>query len=824
MRYSVTVSAAEKLMTQLYQQLFGGAELSAAIRRGRVELANQKSRKVYYNQQIDLEDWLLPVVYQNQPLQLNIRPFAGAEASEFFTRAAGAFPFPAPTYGFHGRDLDVLEIEKRLLGPSDQPHNLLLLQGMGGAGKTTLLRHLAAWWQATHLVEQIFFFSFDQKAHTLQQITHAVAEQLLGTGEYHTCFVPLSPAAGQQMLAQMLRSTRHLLVLDNLESVTGSEQAVGTALPEAERRALKAFLTKLAGGKTLVLLGSRGSEDWLAQPENGGAPALRPGQTYRLGGLDPEAASALVDRVLKQYGAAQHRASPELEHLVKLLDGFPLALEVILPNLAHQPPAEVLAALQAGQDGIDSASMDRTESILRCVDYSHSRLSPGAQELLLCLAPFSGVIDTGAMEHYITQLRAQPALAGLPFERMTEVLLEASGWGLLAPHPELPRWLQIQPVLPYFLRARLAAPEHAQRKAAVETAFHQHYNQLGDMLEDLLKSQKPDERQVGQIITRLEYENLHSAVFLALEGRASFVNAFAALHNYLKTVQDHSRGLALGEAVLARKAAFSTQELSGHLGYEFGQVLDNTALRKFSLKQYPQAEADYRQALALLSTLSILDEKRKALLSASTYHQLGIVAQEQRQWQQAEAHYRQALDIYIEYNDRYNQASTYHQLGRVAEEQRQWQQAEAHYRQALAIYIEYNDRPGQARLYHSLGMVAEEQRQWQQAEAHYRQALAIKIEYNDRYAQASTYHQLGMVAEEQEQWQQAGEHYFQALPVYLEFEDPHNAGIVLTSIARLWQASGDESIPARVGAILGISREEAVEQLKRFLPDHTEAA
>ena len=79
-----------------------------------------------------------------------------------------------------------------------------------------------------------------------------------------------------------------------------------------------------------------------------------------------------------------------------------------------------------------------------------------------------------------------------------------------------------------------------------------------------------------------------------------------------------------------------------------------------------------------------------------TYHQLGIVAQEQRQWEQAEQYYQQALQIYIEYNDRYAQARTYHQLGIVAQEQRQWEQAEQYYQQALQIFIEYNDRYAQA--------------------------------------------------------------------------------------------------------------------------------
>jgi tetratricopeptide (TPR) repeat protein len=70
-------------------------------------------------------------------------------------------------------------------------------------------------------------------------------------------------------------------------------------------------------------------------------------------------------------------------------------------------------------------------------------------------------------------------------------------------------------------------------------------------------------------------------------------------------------------------------------------------------------------------------------MSASIYHQLGSVAQEQRQFPQAEQYYQQALQIYIEYNDRYEQSMTYHQLGLVAQDQRQWQQAEQNYQQAL---------------------------------------------------------------------------------------------------------------------------------------------
>ena len=46
------------------------------------------------------------------------------------------------------------------------------------------------------------------------------------------------------MLAQRLRAERHLLVLDNLESITGSHLAIQNTLPEEERDALRSDLAE----------------------------------------------------------------------------------------------------------------------------------------------------------------------------------------------------------------------------------------------------------------------------------------------------------------------------------------------------------------------------------------------------------------------------------------------------------------------------------------------------------------------------------------------------------------------------------------------------
>ena len=119
-------------------------------------------------------------------------------------------------------------------------------------------------------------------------------------------------------------------------------------------------------------------------------------------------------------------------------------------------------------------------------------------------------------------------------------------WGLLSPDPNIPRFLRLQPIFPYFLRNRLYELEQREVRSAVETAFREHYDQLGSMLNQLLKSKEPQERQIGQILAGLEYENLVTALNLALDAQVSIYNLYFALSNYLNAIQDQQRGLEFG--------------------------------------------------------------------------------------------------------------------------------------------------------------------------------------------------------------------------------------------------------------------------------------
>ncbi|MBE9117484.1 tetratricopeptide repeat protein [Lusitaniella coriacea LEGE 07157] len=771
MGYSVTVSAAKVMMQELYEQLFAGKEMTEAIRWGRKELYSQKERKAYFNQTIELEDWLLPVVYANQAVNFNLREFTPEEEEKYYEEQGSLYRFPLPEYGFFGRDLEILKIEKALLR-----HNVLLLRGMGGTGKTTLLNYLREWWQRTQFVRDVFYFGYDEKAWNLQQILFEIGKRV--------DFDQTMDLADQESeLVEKFRVEEpYVLILDNLESVTGQELAIQNTLPEEERNKIRDFLGRLVGGKTKVVLGSRGGEEWLQQ-------ATFRQNRYVLRGLDAEARSELAEKILERQVGVNRveaiRQDEDFTKLMKLLAGYPLAMEVVLGNLSRQTPTEVLEALQAADVDLDTGSEEKTKSILKCVEYSHSNLSPEAQKLLVCLAPFSGFIDRTDIPRYVAQLQELEPFKEYEFEKFDGAIQEAIHWGLLSPalspnpspnsgrgEQENEQLLLIQPLFPYFLKAKAKELDETTQDALWE-GFKNHYRGLGGYYQQLMESKDAQERQLGIAFCRWEYENLYNALLVCLEKQES-VDIFFCLFYYFYISQDIQSNLKLCEFVYQAHQNYPIKVRQGNIGYEMSMVLNRLANCYLATQNYQKAREIYKENIEFDEQLQGISEQQKRISQASTYHQLGIVAQQLREWEDARGYYQQALSIKIEYNDRHSQASTYHQLGRVAQELREWEDARGYYQQALSLFIEYNDRYSQASTYHNLGRVAQELREWEDARGYYQQALSIKIEYNDRHSQASTYHNLGIVAQELREWEDARGYYQQALSIKIEYNDRHS--------------------------------------------------
>ncbi|GLY96269.1 tetratricopeptide repeat protein [Actinoplanes sp. NBRC 103695] len=757
MAYSVTVSAAMRAMPVLYGRLAAGDDPVRAAFEARRALNDVKTRRAYFEHELELEDWILPVVYAQRDSKLAVRPMTGAEEEAFYRRRDQVAVAPVVEYGFVGRDLDLHALERLLL--TDDQQTQVLVRGLAGAGKSTLLEHAGWWWQRTGLIDQVFSFSYEERAWTADQMIRHIAQQLLTPVEFAQ-WDALGDAAKAGRITTRLRAVRHLIVVDNAESITAGPAAIPHALPEAERKRLARWLGGLRGGRTLLLVGSREAETWLAG-------VTFTDRVYELPGLDPQAASDLLDRILRRHGASRWLSDTvadserqALKDLMRVLGGYPLPMTVVLPNLATTSPSQVLAEFHRGDTNADPTTAAR-----QAIEYSHGKLDPALQQSLLLLAPFTTTIPTPALDVYAEALRADLGADNLDGIDLKAAVAELQRVGLATDHPALRGFAQVVPVLPFFLRNRIN--EHPDLARATGQAHYQLYTSLGSMLHQMLVSHEPQQRATGQAGVAAEYANLTAALSHAQRSIQPTTPLILALEEFLDQTQQHHARRQLLDDAIARRPAIDDAEKQDELAM-LHNLAGNVALVQ---RRFDDAYRHHKTELTIYETLNRRQQQ------GNTYGQLGRIAQEQRRFEQAEQHYRQALDIFLEFDDRHGAAITYHQLGVVALEQRRFEQAEQHYRQALDIKLEFDDRHGAAMTYHQLGVVALEQRRFEQAEQHYRQALDISLEFDDRHGAAMTYHQLGMVALEQRRFEQAEQHYRQALDISLEFDDRHGAAM-----------------------------------------------
>jgi tetratricopeptide (TPR) repeat protein len=766
MAYSVTVSAAELAMPVLYRKIADRAELTSAVHAARRHLYENKARRAYFGQTLDLEDWMLPVMFAQYPLRLGLRPMTDLEQAQFYEHLSVVGDEPTTEYGFVGRDLDIQAIEHRVLADIDS--NQLLVQGMAGAGKSTVLAHLAWWWQRTSLVQQVFRFSYEDRAWTSAQIVREIRARLLSPVE-HVQADAMSQQAQAEQVAQLLRATRHLLILDNTESVTAAPAAIPHALTREERDKLKAFLTRLHGGRTLVLLGSREPETWLTADNAG------PG-TYELPGLDTQAASVLVERILGRHRASHYlRDAAErdaLQELVSLLGGYPLPLTVVLPVLASASPSAIVADLKAGGPAADPAGL-----ISRAIEYSHGKLDPALQNSLLLLAPFTSVISTGPLlNDYRDHLLQDEAIQALGPIDLAEALGQAISVGLATPHSEIRQLVRVQPVLPYFLRSRIY--EHPALHTATQRAHYQIYCLLANELTGLLSTRANSQAYaIGQSTTNAEYANLTTALAYGLQNGQPITAIIRALDAYLGRTQEHeSRRHLFDEAIAAYPDPASHDQQ-----VELAQLHESAGRAALDQHRLDAAKAHEETALRLLTSAG--DPRQLG----GIYHLLGIIAQRQRRLSEADTSYRKALDIYLQSGDQHNAAGIYHQLGRIAREERRYEQANANYRKALAIWVASGNRQNIAEANHQLGVVAHDQQRYDEAENNYRKALDTRLEYSGLHDTAKTYHQLGMLARDQQRYDEAENNYRKALDIWLQHDDQYNAAATYAELGILTQ-------------------------------------
>jgi tetratricopeptide (TPR) repeat protein len=731
MGYSLYVSAAREFLPAFYERLFASGSIAEATRGGRQALLAQPKR-MSARGLYPLQDWLVPVLYQQQPLTLDFSKQAKTSAAA----ASTAIPEGArldireTPYGFIGRDRAVLALERAARrAPAG-----LLVHGLGGVGKTTLVRGFIEWLAQTDglsgAVVPLSFVGIGSAAYVINRLV----EVLFGTDAM--------AAPDAQKLPTLVRALREqplILVWDNFESASGMADAgLESPMPAEDRQQLKTLLEQLRGGKTKVLITSRSDEAWL-----GSTACFR----IPLGGLVGEERWALAEAMLQDLGIKANRDDAALADLLNELEGHPLMMRAVLPRLATQSATVLRAAIEQYVPEADSTDPveQRLYATLR---YVESGLPEKLKPLLYPLSLHQGCADAGLLYAMSTE-------AGQEFNigDTTDclMLLKAAG---------LTHWLgdntyRVHPGLTRYLRARSQSIPHDDGLAiAWQSAFVRTLANVASKIGPAVKIQRPFLSILGDCVI--------AARLIARQIGAT--TAYATLTQTLASYALSCHDLPRAKHLYEDYARSCETVAPAHLAAAYNQL----GLVALQARDFASAESWFHKSR---------ERPGDQRTASATYHHLGMLAQMRRDSQVAGECYRKALEIEQDLPNHEGTAATNHQLGTLAEDARDFAAAEDWYNKALEISIRLGNERDSAKTYFQLGSVAEERPDLAAAELAYQRALEISQRLGDEYTTAGIFTQLGTIARRRDNFSSAAKWYRKALAINERIDNIEGAAI-----------------------------------------------
>ncbi len=790
MAYSLYVSGAQQFLPEFYRQLFATGKATEAVRRGRQQMYARPER-VSRRGPYPLQDWLVPVAYQQEPFDFDFLGEHGTAKAEDEKRIQ--LPEEAREqgpYGFIGRDGLLLDLERAM---RRRPGGILI-HGLGGVGKTTLAQGFVKWLHDTEgLGMGCIWIRFSEDIRTADHMLNRMGAML---GDR---FLMLNAEAKVDLLVRVFREHPFVIVWDNFELAAGIEgTGIKASLAEGQFSLLRRFVEGIKGSRTKVIITSRSNESWLGRENR---------VKVDVGGLDGEERWEFLDRVITDLGLSVDRADKALSDLVDRLGGHPLAMQVVLPMIEDRTPGALLKLYDSSLAGLGAVNDRGAERFFATLRMAEEMLAADLRPLLVPLACHERFVDIDYLES-ITKAAEQPWDRG----RIESFCRALSGMGLL--RLRFAEWgvYEMHPALGTYLRARqAAAPKGADdwQRAFVTVMAH--------LAGEYAAKEAHEQRTVfflnganfSRALEMAARSEMHEEEFHLLQALAAYAQN---THNYdpahilferlsetpFATKNDEARAGAfhqLGSIAEERRDLDAAEkwyrkslEIKEKQGNEHGAAITYHQLGSIAeeRRDLDAAEKWYRKSL------EIKEKQGNEHGAASTYHQLGRIAQERRDLDAAEKWYRKSLEISEKQGNEHGAASTYHQLGRIAEERRDLDAAEKWYRKSLEISEKQGNEHGAASTYHQLGSIAQERRDLDAAEKWYRKSLEIEEKQGNEHGAAITYHQLGLIFRHQGRWLVSGDYSIKAIALFTKTIDSHSAQTAVLGFYRTWKAAPKE--------------------------------
>ncbi|WP_338848131.1 CHAT domain-containing protein [Massilia sp. W12] len=812
MSHSVLVSTARRFVETFYHSLAAGQRVGDAMLAAQQDLAANTVRgRVFGEGDFHLQDWFVPVLYQEQsdPALFRQQPAAQTVADYQTTLRHWLGETPAaPPGGFIGRSRELLALQRRLLGAGMR---YCVIVGQGGEGKTALAAECARWLLHSQQLQQVAFVSVELHAN-LPAVLDALGRQLAGAdysvAQYSNLDAQCAP------IERALRERRTLLLLDNMESILPPPWLnTAPALQEQAGQELAAILSVMqrlnAVGESRLIFTSRE-----ALP----APFAAAEARMDLAHLDVADAVALIEAALggeaAGAGAAERARLEQIEALAHTVHCHARTLALLGPNLRACGVAQTQAALQTLMEKMArDYPGEREKSLFASVELSLARLSPANRHRARVLGLFHGAV----------QLNMLRAMMEWPEEEIADLAQDLVQTGLARLNPY--QHLSLQAALCPYLARQLSGEESA--------AWAPRWQAVMRGYVEFLVQQQAQNAELAATLTELELANLF-ALLAQLEkagDAAAIIGLATRLHGLLQNsgktqlsqrvgqVRDAAQAqLGAGWSHAHFEAARTRIEQSLAAGQMPAALAGAQALLQQALaagaEAYPDADYDCAGAHFLLgqvlrfaghaqAALPLLQAAGQAFMAAAARRPAdspGKAAAEGMasnclteqadclcdlgQYDAAAAAYQSAIAGAEQRGAVRSVAVGKGQLATVYWLQKRYQQALEAYEAARNSFAALHEHASVATILHQIGMVHAHAGKPERAEDAYRQSLAIEVRLGNAAGQASTLGQLGNLYDDHLQRpEQAVVFYQQALDIYIALEDKVKEGMLHNNLA-----------------------------------------
>ncbi|MEP0753043.1 tetratricopeptide repeat protein [Trichocoleus sp. Lan] len=619
---------------------------------------------------------------------------------------------------------------------------LIGITGLGGFGKSTLAAKIYD--DDSAEFDKKFWVDVSRRV-TFTELARRV---LLRLGLSPPTVEAIPELSLVDALVNHLREGRHLLVLDNLESLL---QQDGQGLDAIYKEFFHGWLG--CGGKSVILVTTRERPDlpeinlkWLPLP--GLSPAEGANLLRALGILGTE--TELLDFAKKAEGHPL---------LLTLVAGFLQAEEESDPQISHLQRYGLADVAQlVTNEKLKGLHRGKIDIWMRLVlDASFNRLSDKLQRLLLNLSVYRIPFNTAAAD------------AQLPEENVSEQdLRQLARCSLLQEERDDNggRWFQFHPFILAYVNQKADDLTEAHQKAIAyykENAKPEPWQAISDVAEYL---------EVFYHCYHLgEYENAFNTI--------RHCDDFLTLQGY-NTVR----------AELYKQLVEAWQQNNSD-SWEFAASLNSLGIAYRCLGQYPLAIDYHQQSLAIFREISDHNGEAGCLNNlGNAYNALG-------QYPLAIDYHQQSLAIFREIGERKGEATSLGNLGIAYDSLGQYPLAIDYHQQSLAIFREIGERKEKASSLNNLGIAYDSLGQHSLAIDYHQQSLAIKREIGDRNGEATSLGNLGIAYRCLGQHPLAIDYYQQSLAIKREIGDPNgeaaslfNLGNALAKLSRKSEALG----------------------------------